>query len=536
MLGDRVQTDSSHLDYKLAFGSADKRSLFAGSKLSRCLTAANAFLIACLLVASIANAGNTRARGSTPIGPAILASYLKSSNMEADDRLGSAVALSANTLVVGAPGEDGSSSGDGTDNSAPLSGAAYVFARSGSGTWSQTAYLKATNAGNSDQFGSAVAISGGTIVVGAIFEDSASSDPNDNSANAAGAAYVFVRDGKGGWRQQAYLKASNAEAGDRFGYSVAVSGDTIAVGAIGEASGDSTNPDDNSATRAGAVYVFARDGDSWAQQDYLKADNIDSQDEFGFSVDMSGPLIVVGAPNEDGSATGVNGQEDNLSDSAGAAYLFEKVNDNDWIQAAYLKASNSQSNDRFGSAVAISATTVVVSAPDENRNATGVGGEAAPVPAIRSGAAYVFELNEVDDWAQSAYLKASNTDTQDRFGVSVAASGDLVIVGAPFEDGRSGGAPSSNVRPDSGAAYVYARQAGGDWVFDSYYKALNPGSGDAFGSAVDINGDIVVAAAVEEDGAATSIDGDQFDNSAEGAGAVYAYRGLPWIFADRFER
>lgn len=523
------------IEHPLQAGSVDGQIAFGRSNVIRCLIAASFFLIACLLVASIANAGETPAPVSISTSAPVLASYLKSSSIDADDRLGSAIALSGNTLVVGAPGEDGSSGGDGTDNSGPLSGAAYVFARTGSGTWLQTAYLKATNAGNSDQFGSAVAISGDTIVVGAVFEDSASNDPNDNSASAAGAAYVFVRDGKGGWRQQAYLKASNAEAGDRFGSSVAVSGNTIAVGATGEASGDPANPDDNSATRAGAVYVFARDGENWAQQDYLKAANVDSQDEFGFSVDISDTLIVVGAPNEDGSATGVDGQDDNLSESAGAAYLFESVDDNDWIQTAYLKASNSQSNSRFGSAVAISATTLVVGAPDENTNATGVDGEAAAVPAIRSGAAYVFERDEVDDWAQSAFLKASNTDTQDRFGVSVAASGDLVIVGAPFEDGRSGGAPASNSRPDSGAAYVYARQAGGNWVFDAYYKALHPGSGDAFGSAVDINGDIVVAAAVEEDSAATGIDSDQFDNSAEGAGAVYAYRGLPWIFADRFK-
>lgn len=478
-----------------------------------------------------ARASDSITAGSGPVD----FSYLKAGNAQSDDRFGQTVAMSGDTLVVGAPGEDGASGGDGTDNSAPLSGAAYVYVRDGSGAWSQQGYLKAENAGVSDQFGAAVAISGDTIVVGAIFEDSGTGDPADNSASASGAAYVFVRDGSGVWSQQAYLKASNREAGDRFGTSVAVSGDTIVVGATSESSGDPANPDDNSANRAGAAYVFVREKTSWSEQAYLKPSNLDAQDEFGFTVAISGSLIVIGAPFEDGSATGVDGDDDNLSESAGAAYLFESTGGGEWVQAAYLKASDSVTNNRFGSAAAVSGTTVVVSAPDENRNATGVDGKALPSPAIRSGAAFVFEPDGSTGWEQTAYLKASNTGTLDRFGTSVSVSGDTVLVGAPFEDARSGSAQSSNSRPDSGAAYRYTRQGSGQWAFDGYYKALNPGNGDEFGNSVAVDGDWVAVAAIKEDSAATGIDGDQLDNSAEDAGAVFAFRGVPWVFADRFD-
>src|SRR5205814_1608421 len=128
--------------------------------------------------------------------------------------------------------------GNQADNSASGSGAAYVFVRSGT-TWSQQAYLKASNAEAGDQFGVSVALSGDTLVVGATSEDSNATGVNgnqaDNSAGWSGAAYVFVRSGTA-WSQQAYLKASNAGAGDVFGYSLALSGDTLAVGAFGEAS------------------------------------------------------------------------------------------------------------------------------------------------------------------------------------------------------------------------------------------------------------------------------------------------------------
>ncbi len=322
------------------------------------------------------------------IDPVAQQAYLKASNTGRDDGFGWSVAISGNTVVVGAPWESSNATGvngNGNNNSAFEAGAAYVFVRSGS-VWKQQAYLKASNAGEEDAFGRAVAISGDTIVVGAYLEDSNATgvDGNgaDNSFNNAGAAYVFVRT-DGVWSQQAYLKPSNTGAGDWFGFTVAVEGDTVAVGAIGESSnatGINAGPAaeaNNSAIDAGAAYVFVRSGATWSQQAYLKASNTGANDWFGQSVAISGDTVVVGANGEDSNATDVNGNESNNSVSdAGAAYVFVRSGVT-WSQQAYLKASNAGAHDGFGRSVAISGDTAVVGAPWENSNATGVNGNGA---------------------------------------------------------------------------------------------------------------------------------------------------------------
>ena len=157
---------------------------------------------------------------------------------------------------------------------------------------------------------------------------------------AGGARYPITVDPLA---QQAYLKASNTEADDQFGGSVAVSGDTVVVGATGEdsnATGINGNQNNNSAVNAGAAYVFVRSGATWTQQAYLKASNTGANDVFGISVAISGDTVVVGAANEDSNATGINGnQSNNSAADAGAAYVFVR-NGTIWTQQAYLKASN----------------------------------------------------------------------------------------------------------------------------------------------------------------------------------------------------
>ena len=204
------------------------------------------------------------ARYPLTIDPIAQQAYLKASNTGASDQFGQSVAVSGDTVVVGADGESSAATGvngNQGDNSASYAGAAYVFVRSGT-TWTQQAYLKASNTGADDYFGT-VAVSGDTVVVGAYYEASAATGVNgnqgDDSASAAGAAYVFVRSGTT-WSQQAYLKASNTEAGDEFGRSsVAVSGDTVVIRARLEdsaATGVNGNQSDNSAVNSGAAYVF----------------------------------------------------------------------------------------------------------------------------------------------------------------------------------------------------------------------------------------------------------------------------------------
>ena len=398
------------------------------------------------------------ARYPLTIDPIVQQAYLKASNTGAGDHFGWSVAISGDTVVVGAPREFSNATGVNSnqgDNSASNAGAAYVFVRTG-GVWSQQAYLKASNTDRSDQFGYSVAISGDTVVVGAPFEDSSATgvdgEQGDNRFSNAGAAYVFVRNG-GVWSQQAYLKASNTRALDRFGWSVAISGDTVVVGAQRKW----FNPREG-LRFAGAAYVFVRNGGVWSQQAYLEASNTGAGDRFGWSVAILGDTVVVGAQLESSNATGVNGnQGDNSASMAGAAYVFVR-NGGVWSQQAYLKASNTDGNDRFGWSVAMSGDTVVVGAWLEDSNATGVNGDQGDNSASNAGAAYVF-VRTGGVWSQQAYLKASNTDAVDEFAHSVAISGDTVVVGARQESSNATGVNGNqgdNSASNAGAAYIFS--------------------------------------------------------------------------------
>lgn len=185
----------------------------------------------------------------------------------------------------------------------------------------QQGYLKASNTDANDGFGYSLALAGDTLVVGAPGEASADGNQTDNGAPDSGAVYVFTRTGSN-WSQQAYVKASNTGAGDLFGSSMALVGDTLAVGAFGEASANG-NQTDNSAPESGAVYVFTRTGSVWSQQAYVKASNTGSLDLFGSSIALAGNTLAVGAFFEASAATGVNGtQGDNSAPDSGAAYVL----------------------------------------------------------------------------------------------------------------------------------------------------------------------------------------------------------------------
>ena len=280
------------------------------------------------------------------------------------------VAISGDTIVVGAPFESSDSTGvDGNPSStaAGYSGAAYVFVRSG-GVWQQQAYLKASNTRYGDEFGYAVGVSGDTVVVGAPYEASIAGGVDAAPAGygaGSGAAYVFVRSGTA-WAQQAHLKAAVPAAGDGFGTSVAVDGDTIAAGAPGQASGATGVGGDESNTaapNAGAAHVFLRQGSTWSRQAFLKASNTGAGDAFGQVVALSGDALVVGAPGEAGAATGIggNGASDAASD-AGAAYVFVRSGAS-WASPVYVKGSATNSGDALGSSVGASIDTIVVVAP-----------------------------------------------------------------------------------------------------------------------------------------------------------------------------
>jgi trimeric autotransporter adhesin len=380
--------------------------------------------------------------------------------------------------------------------------------------------------------------------------------------------------------QSLYGKSSNTGAGDRFVF-VALSGDTLAVGAGGESSlsrgvnGDQT---DNSASAAGAVYVFRRSRGKWLQEAYIKASNTDQGDSFGASLALDGDTLVVGAPNESSGDTGVNGdQTDNGVRGAGAAYVFQRVGTT-WVQEAYLKASNTAPSAAFGTSVAVAGRTVAVgalnaassgavyifqrsgngwsqqtvvtpsnpdvcrgfghsvalsgdtlavAAPREPSSSTGVNGEQIDSAAPLAGAVYVFQ-RVGSTWMQQAYVKASNTGAEDFFGWSIALAGNILAVGAPGERSNAkgiNGDQSNNSLFTAGAVYVLER-TGAVWTHHSYIKASNTRALTNFGWSVAVSDDTLAVGALNESSAAMGVNGDESNDTMLGAGAVYAFQRL----------
>ena len=454
----------------------------------------------------------------TPADPHGLAqvTYLKASSTQAGATFGHGLALSEDTLVVGANAEDGTASGPGgnpagapTENSGAVhvfrrvgdswqqearleasrpqahagfgcsvaisgdtlavgamganrsSGAVHVYRRTGS-SWTEEAYLDPSLYGDGGLFGMNVALSGDLLAVSAPMDASTATGIDGHRGHGAlwsGAVYVFRRSGSS-WVLDAYIKASNASAGDRFGYGLALSGNTLAVGAYWEGSaargidGDQSNDD---APYSGAVYVFRRAGSVWVQEAYIKASNAETRDSFGLNVALSGDTLAVGAHTEHSSARGVGGdQSSNDLQASGAAYVFRRTGSS-WAQEAYIKASNTGAGDFFGMQVALSGDILAVGAMNERSAATGVNGDQADDSARRSGAVYMFRRTG-SSWAQTAYLKASNTGAGDEFSNEIALSPGMLAVSAPHEDSAATGVNGNQhdeSAADSGAVYLF---------------------------------------------------------------------------------
>ena len=379
---------------------------------------------------------------------------LIASDYQASDNFGWSVAISGDTVVVGATLED--------PNNITDAGSVYIFTRSGT-TWTQQAKIQASDAQASDQFGESVAIDGDTVVVSAQYED-------PGNITTAGSAYIFTRSGTT-WTQQAKLVASDYQTNDYFGVKVAISGDTVVVGANGE---------DTVATGAGAAYVFTRSGTTWTQQQKIQASDAQASSVFGTSVAIDGNTVVVGASLNDPSS---------IID-AGAAYVFTRSGTT-WTQQQKIQASDAQASDNFGQSVGISGNTVVVGAYAEDPN--NISG---------AGSVYIFTRSGTT-WTQQAKLIASDAQASDLFGQSVAIEGDTVVVGAYNED--------PNNITDAGSAYVFTR-SGATWTQQAKLIASDAQASDLFGQSVGISGNTVVVGAYAED-----------PNNISGAGSVYVF-------------
>ena len=486
---------------------------------------------------------------------------MKSSAPRSFDSFGVSIALSGDTLAVGVIREDG------LDNTLRNSGAVYIFTRSGS-RWSQQAYIKASNADRSDQFGSSVALSGDTLVVGVPHEDSgaagvyaegadgAAAAQADNGARSGGAVYVFTRTG-GAWAQKAYIKASNTGSQDKFGSSVALSesGGTLAVAAPEEDSnaagvnaqltGGTGTQADNSVGNSGAVYIFTRtgtDNTTWTQQAYIKASNTGLDDYFGSSIALSGDTLAVGATGEDNGTGTYGNQSDNTLFRSGAVYVFTR-SAGTWSQEQYLKASNPGEQDRFGGSLALSGDTLAVGAQYEDSGSKGVDGyqgdniTAGKDSGKDSGAVYIFTRSGTT-WNWRAYIKASNSGGSindrgrffgDQFGYSLALSGDTLVVGAPYEWSNAknvNGDQNDDSMLGTGAVYIFTR-SGGSWSQKAYIKASNSDGADGFGASAALAGNTLAVGATGESSNATGVNSNQADNSIREAGAVYVRRIAP---------
>lgn len=412
-------------------------------------------------------------------------SLLDQSNATANsqDWFGQTLAADADTLVVGAPGEDsnGLLSFNGTMSE---SGAAYTYRRGANG-WELSDILKQAYPGLGDAFGSAVAISGDTIVVGAPFRDGASPQ---GALSDMGAAYVFERSGES-WNQVAELVLSDARSDDLFGSAVAIDGDTIAVGAYQRYYID---PSGGGAANAGAVYIYQRNGASWQLQSVLTAPEPEMLDQFGWAMALDGNRVAVSANRRD-----VIVNSSRVTD-AGAVFLFQRSGTS-WSLESQLQASDPEENAHFGRSLAMDGEQLLVGAPFKDR----INSPAAN--RVNVGAAYLFERSGAS-WSQQAILSTAESKRDDRIGWSVALRSGTALLASPYAMRNH---PTTNALISQGSAYLFAKQ-GAEW---QEQDALHgPAEYSLYGIAGALLSDTIFVGA------------SRASNSNFQAGRVYAYQ------------
>ena len=369
------------------------------------------------------------------------------------DFFGYDVSISGNTALVGAYRVD--------TNKGEDAGAAYIYTEN-DGKWAQQAKLVPSDGEAQDTFGGKVTLSGDTAIIGVIRDD------DQVHGEDVGSAYVFKRQGKQ-WHQQAKLVPDDANAGDSFGWSIGISGETAVIGAP---------HDDDKGTSSGSAYVFTRYGNTWIQEQKLTASDGTEGDVFGISAAISGDTLIVGADlNEEKGA------------NAGAVYVFTRKDDR-WHQQAKLTAEDGAAGDIFGVRVALENDTAVISARRDDDEVMGKD----------AGSVYIFTRHN-NKWQQQTKLTAPDGAADDRFGRSVALAGDTVLIGAMFQDNKG---------ENSGSAYLYQRKGNG-WHLLKQLTADDGESGDVFGWSVALDDQQAIISA--------NRDNDQGEN----AGAVYIY-------------
>jgi hypothetical protein len=392
--------------------------------------------------------------------PTYWANFLTEAKLEASDAqlsdwFGNSVSISddGNTIVIGAYQEDDTATG---------AGSAYIYTRSGT-TWTQIQKIQASDAENSDEFGTSVKISGdgNTMIIGA--------DKEDTNGNWAGSAYIFTKSGST-WSEQDKIQPTDSTTEQFFGKSVSISddGNTAIIGAPGQSTGPA------------AAYIFTRSGTTWSQEAKISSPVDPTASYFGGSVDISddGNTAIIGYSLEDTTA-GVD---------AGAAYIYTRSGST-WSQEAKLESDDAEASDMFGVAVSISGdgNTVVVGATGEDTawdNSTQAG----------AGAAYVFARSG-STWSQEGKLQGNIVQTNTSFGhsVSISDDGNTVIVGAHRADAGYS---------DTGMSFLFTR-SGTTWnrITDINALVSDRQANDYFGYSIAICGDghTIVSGAYQDD-------------------------------------
>lgn len=391
------------------------------------------------------------AGGAAWFGGAVASAQMFDARLNADlpffnERFGKEIDIDGDVVITGAPGPD--------EFMGTQTGAAYIHRRTGPGAWFQEAKLTQPDPALWDHFGWSVDLDGDVAIVGAPKRDDCGKGVNCN----IGAAYVFRHTAPGVWTLEQTLIASDPQAGDSFGFDVAIEGDVAAISAPFD--------DDNGST-SGSVYVFRRDGGGvWQEIDKVISSDGQASDFFGQSLAIGGGTLVIGASGES-SAGG----------SSGAVYVFEESAPNDWTEVDKLVANDAFQGDQFGFDVDIDGDAIVVGAPLSDASCGSL--------LCNGGATYVFR-RVGGDWNQEARLFPQDVFFSDFFGFAVGISGDSIIASSVREDDEGNSA---------GAAYIFQRTAPNVWSEQLKLTAPDGQAGDELGFSAAIDGVISVAGA-----------------------------------------
>jgi trimeric autotransporter adhesin len=451
--------------------------------------------------------------------------YLKSSELQAGAHFGQTLALDDAMLAVGAPFEDVEAT---TGETLADVGAVHVFdlnqldapvrltapnADAADGTFPET-WLPPSALSNPTWGAVGLALDQDWLAVGLPGEDGAlipsaelsvEEAEADNSAADAGAVYLYRRSDL--MAAPKYVKAPNAEEGDLFGFSVALSAGWLAVGAIGEGSSDPDDSADNGAPMSGAIYLYRYDPelDDFVFQQYLKAPRIHENDVFGSALSIEGDLLAVGASLEDGAGQGIGADYDDVSSKdEGAVYTYVRADDH-WTFETYLKSGQPDRGAAFGMSVKVFGGRIAVGQPFGYRCP---GGE----PLVVLGVAYVFSRQH-GTWSDIQCLDPAGREQGGLFGLSLAGHENRLIVGAPWDP-----APRQ-----SGTAYAFEQDESGRWQELTSIVAPNSDNGDGFGNSIGVTSTTIAIGALSESGSQAGLDADLANNDAYQAGAAYLF-------------